>query len=118
MIKKLPPVAFFLLLLFLIFNLSQSIWDLKKNEESLKNTKAEYEQAQKLNENLKEDLESKSKPEFAEKEAREKLGYVKEGEVAVVVEEKKKEVNPEEEKRKEFEKLPNPDKWFEMFFSN
>ena len=117
MLKKLPIFLVFLLSLFLILNLSRSIWNLKQSEESLKNTKFEYEKAVGLNKKLKDELEYKKKDEFAEKEAREKLGYVKEGEVAVVIAQEQRS-DSALEKRKEFEKLANPYKWFKVFFEN
>ena len=117
MLKKLPIFLVFLLSLFLILNLSRSICDLKQSEEGLKNTKLEYEKAVELNKKLKDELEYKKKDELDEKEDREKLGYVRTGEVAVVVAQEQRS-DPALEKRKEFEKLANPYKWFKVFFEN
>jgi cell division protein FtsB len=63
------------------------------------------------NQELKEKLEFVQTPEFMEKEARDRLGLVQEGEAVVIMPEKITDVQANNQ-----EELPNWKKWWQLFF--
>ncbi len=84
-------VFFFLSILFLffiIYNLSQSLYSLWQKQDLLVNAKTELEQEKQKNKQLKTQLHSVQDPSFIEKEARNKLLYVRPGEKIVVFSDK------------------------------
>lgn len=74
--------------LFIIFNLCQSLYSLWQKQDLLVSAKKELYQEQKKNNKLKTQLDEVETPEFVEKEARNKLLYVKPGEKIVVFSDK------------------------------
>ncbi len=100
--------------LFLLLRMLSGAWKLYSAGGRLQEAKAELLHVEKENAELKIRLEEVKTPEFMEREAREKLGYGKEGEVVVVV--------PEEEIKKlqkeaEVESSePNWRLWWNLYF--
>ncbi len=79
-----------------------------KRADSLKAVQAENAQ-------LKQQVEVAQKPEFIEKEAREKLGMTKEGETIVIMPKSQYPIS-NIQLQAESEKLPNWKKWWRLFF--
>ena len=106
-----------LISLVLVATLPRSIyqlwqrWDIvSEREQELKRTRAE-------NERLKANLQEAQTPDFVERQAREKLGMVKEGETLVIMPNDNPPAgglmtNGEEEKE---ERMPNWKKWLNLF---
>ncbi len=78
-------VIFFI---FLIYNLSKSIYSLWQKQDLLVNARQELAKEKRANESLKTQAKKVKDPDFIEKEARDKLLYVKPGEKIVVIPEK------------------------------
>lgn len=78
----------------------------------LKDVKRELTLAEARNEELKRRLAEVKSPEFVEREAREKLGYGKEGEVIVILPEQTK---SESSFAKATADKPNWQKWWDLY---
>jgi cell division protein FtsB len=104
--------------LVLIVNLSRQIVSSWRAGERIERAQRKVEEARQENRELKEELRYVQSDEFLEREARDKLHMVKEGEMIVVV---PKEVVEEELDRARREKevpeeIPNWKLWKEAFF--
>jgi len=103
--------------LYLIVSFSSSIFDLYQKSKDIGKERLKVEALKIKNEELKKQLEYVKSQEFLEREAREKLGLVREGEVVVILPENFKETigndHPQTEKGKE---VPNWGKWWKVFF--
>lgn len=75
----------FILGLFLIINLSRSIFDLWQKGGLLDKEEERFARARLNNEELTKEYQDLQSPEYIEKQARDKLGLGKEGEVAIVL---------------------------------
>ncbi len=82
---RLLKIFFFLLGVFLVVNLSRSIIDLWQKGGLLDKEEERYAKARLENEELTKQYEQIQTPEYIEKEARDKLGLGREGEVVVVL---------------------------------
>lgn len=78
------PISFLLLLLFLVL-LGRSYFEAKGRAQRLEFLQTEVDALGDKKEELEEDLGYHQSPDYIEKEAREQLGYVKSGEVIVVL---------------------------------
>lgn len=110
--KTIIPLIIIISLLFLIRNILASIMTVEQNSRILTNLVEEESEAKRRNQFLKERLHYVQTDEFIEKEAREKLGMVKEREHIVLIPPVKEEIKSKQEK----EKLPNWEKWKKLFF--
>lgn len=109
--KKVLPFLLIASLIIIIKNLAVSIKDIRNSSKITTNLQKELEQKRLKNEFLKQQLSYVKTDEFVEKEAREKLGLVKEGESVVIP-------SQEEDKKQPISNpsLPNWKKWWSLFF--
>jgi len=103
--------------LYLIVSFSRSIFDLYQKSKEIEKERLKVEALKIKNEELKKQLEYVRSQEFLEKEAREKLGLVREGEVVVILPENFKEAIGNDYSQTEKDKeVPNWEKWWKVFF--
>lgn len=101
----------FILLIYLIISSFKSILELNKAGKTVVEYEKELQEVTNRNKELKERLKEVQKPEFIEREAREKLGLGKPGESIVII--PKITLVPEKKKEKP---LANWEKWWKLFF--
>lgn len=100
----------FLLSFYFIFSLSKSTYNLWQKAELVKEAQEKRTKEEKKNTELKKKLQFTQSQEFVEKEAREKLGWTKPGEMIVVI-------PPFEATQSAIEAaLPNWKRWLKLFF--
>lgn len=80
------PVFIAIGLILLAIGLGRSIVDLRARKGILTTRKEELARLEKERTSLKQRLSEASTPEFVEREARERLGFVKEGETVILME--------------------------------
>lgn len=115
--KKVFLIFAALVLLFIIYNLIVRIYVAVKAGERLTQAVDRLHQVEVKNTELKNQLKEVASKEYIEKQARDKLGLAKEGEVVVVIpEEKIKQVLGLSKDEKNEEKLPNWLGWLRLFF--
>ncbi|MEX0621998.1 MAG: septum formation initiator family protein [Candidatus Woykebacteria bacterium] len=100
------------LLLVIIVALSRSVYDQASKFQKIHEAEGKAKVLEKQNEELKETLENERGSFSLERQARDKLGYQKPGEVLYVVPQSQK----AEEKEKS-EDLENWEKWFNLLFN-
>jgi len=100
-----------IILVYLIISSIKSVLELRKTGQMVGEYEQELEAVKKQNQELKERLNEVKKPEFIEREAREKLGLGKPGESIVIM--PKITIMPEKKKEKP---LANWEKWWRLFF--
>lgn len=117
-VKRYIPLALLVMILIIIISMGRNALGLFGRKDQIEEAKQkvrelEREQAQLLE--LKEKVESQ---EFVEKEAREKLGLAKPGEVVVVLpsEDILRRLAPKIEEEEFIEALPIWKRWSRMFF--
>ncbi len=71
--------------LFIAARQSLNIWKLWKSGEQVRIAQNQVKQAERENQQLRDRLAQIDNPEFIEKEARDKLGFAKEGETILVL---------------------------------
>lgn len=97
--------------LYLIVSFSKDIYNLWKKSQEIGNEQTKLENLKQENQQLKEKLEYVKTQEFVEKEARDRLGLVWEGEAVVIM--------PEKIMNNEFNQpayVPIWEKWWQLFF--
>ncbi len=113
--KRAIFIVIVIVLAFVINNQIRSIYDLWQKKDLVIKAEKQLEYLKEENKKLKSELSYAETKEFIEKEARDKLLWVKPGEEQVLIPEKiiKKSVVEEQE-----EKVlkPNWQQWWEMFF--
>lgn len=110
-------IASVVIFLILVSSLIKSLKRINEGKALVRRNEAKLEKIQKENERLEEQLKIIQSDEFVEKQLRNKLGLVKEGEIVVVLPEadivkKLSPIIPEEE---EVKPKPNWQKWIELF---
>lgn len=113
MIKKIGYLLAIVIMVSILANLAKSLPRLFSSSRKIDETRTKVQELEKENEILKAELESRKSQEFVEREAREKLGFVKEGESLLVL--PKEEEKVEEPKRVE---KPNWQKWKDVLFGS
>lgn len=109
---------------FIIFGLSKTIYGTYQSGRRLKVSEKETQQLLAENKLLREELSTYQSDEFIEKQAREKLNFVKPGETMVVIEGNQANTSDAETRNKELEdKLEavltsNLEKWRYLFWGN
>lgn len=104
-------------LLIIINNQARSIYNLWQKKDSVFNAQKELEYLRLENKKLKSELSYAKTYEFIEKEARNKLFWVKEGEEQILIPEEVLEKKSSEEKEREIKpEKPNWQQWWELFF--
>lgn len=97
----------------LIVILSQSIYSLWHKQDIIREREEALTRVEAENQRLKQALKETQDPAFVERQAREKLGMVKEGETIVLMD-KSRIPNPNDTKNQE--QIPNWRKWWSLFF--
>lgn len=109
--NKLINLIILVLGLFLIVNITRSIWEFLRAGDKIKETEEQVAQLRFKNDELKKKLSEVQSPVYLEKIAREKLGLAKEGEIVVILP-----PNPSASPSADGENLPNWQKWWNLFF--
>lgn len=104
-------IAFF----FIIQGMFRGVFDLWQKKELVEKVKNELEEKVSENKKLKYQLKIAESEEFIEKEARNKLLMVKDGEKEIVIDEGLLAESDKKEGKKE-DKRSNPQKWWDLFF--
>jgi len=98
--------------LWLIVGVFRSTYSLFKRDDLFIEREKKIAELKEKNQELRKTLEAVQGQEFIEKEAREKLGMGKEGEVVVIL----PKLKIKNEKLKIKEEVPNWRKWYNLFF--
>lgn len=101
-----------ILSVYLIFSLTKSILEFKKSDQTVVDYEKELEIEVKKNQELKKRLADVKKPEFIEREAREKLGMGRPGESILIM----PPITITPVKKQEARELENWEKWWRLFF--
>lgn len=101
--------------LLAVVSLSRTIYGTWRRRDIVKERATVLAQAEAENKRLKDELAQAESPEFIEKEAREKLGLVREGEQIVIMPKSQSPI-PNIQSQTESEKLPNWKRWWRLFF--
>jgi len=113
--KRLITLLIYSVSLFIIVNISRSIYSLWQKRHLLVEQEQVKQQLEKENQQLAEDLNQAQSPQFIEKQAREKLNLKRPGEIVVILPEKLKQEKEQEQAEPETD-LPNWQKWWGLFF--
>lgn len=116
--KKYIKYAILIVSLFLIFSVSRSIWGLLQKGRTLDEAKERVEELEKEQAKLLKMREVVESEEFVEREAREKLGLAKPGEVIVVLppDDILRKFAPKVEEEEFVQEQPIWRRWVGMFF--
>lgn len=98
--------------LYLIVSFSRDIWGLLNKNKEIDKEQQKLEKLKDDNLVLKQRLEYVQSEEFVEKEARDKLGMVREGEAVVLMPENTSQALETQVQ----EETPNWKKWWQLFF--
>lgn len=101
--------------LSVVVSLSRSVWRLWKKQDVVHEREVVLEQEKEVNIKLNKELDEAKTPQFVEREAREKLGMVKEGETVVIMPNDQYPISNIQIKSEE-DTLPNWKKWWRLFF--
>jgi len=116
-LKKLLAIPVLMLGLLIVFQLSRSIISMWGRGGRVEELKAEVAGLEKEKEELEREKAFRETAEFVEREARDKLRMVKEGERIVVLPEGQNEERAESgEPRAESQEKPNWKKWVDFWF--
>ena len=83
--KKLVAIGILAFEIYLIISFSRSVWELWQNQDEVEKAKVKVETLRSENNKLKSELEYAKSEEFLEREARDKLHFVKSDETVVVI---------------------------------
>lgn len=110
--SRLVSLIILVVCLFLIVNLTRSVWQLWQAGDKVKEEEEKVTETELKNEELKKKLSEVQSPKYLEKIARDKLGLAKEGEVVVVL----PSPQPTTSRQVNDENLPNWKRWWRLFF--
>jgi cell division protein FtsB len=115
---KLVKSGFFQLLviivcIFAVINLFKSVTDVWSRRDVITQKRQDLTVTEATNKHLKQELEDAQSPEFLERVARNKLGFVKPGETVVLFSQSQSTPSGEEELK---EVLPPWKQWWNLFF--
>lgn len=117
MFKKFGVILGIIIIFILSLNIiGQIVTTLKSGERVEKATEALH-QLEQENKQFKKRLEEVKSADFIEKEARNKLGLAKEGEVVVIIPDEKIDLILGNNKKEEKPRLPNYLGWWKVFFN-
>lgn len=106
--------------LLAVVSLSRSVYSLWRKRDFVRKRAEVLIQEQAENDRLKQQVEEAKKPEFIEKEAREKLGMTREGEAVVILPKSPSPTggsNPNDQiGQKKEDNIPTWKKWWRLFF--
>lgn len=113
--KKIFYILILILSLFIINNLVRSIYNLWQKHDLVRDAQEQLRKEKNEHEKLQDQLARVNRPDFVEKEARNKLFMVRPGEKIVLLGEVQKE---KREMTKQEEKLPHWQAWWNLFFGH
>lgn len=113
MTKKLISLFLIIFGLFFIASVGRNVYDLTRTGKQIEKAEVKVAGLEKDQQELKKQLEYVKSDQFVEKEAREKLNFVKEGEVVVVLPKENSNKTPDDSNQKP---LPNWQKWLKILF--
>ena len=113
MTKKLLSLFIIIFGLFFIASLGRNVYDLTRTSKQIEKAEIKVAGLEKDQEELKKQLEYVKSDQFVEKEAREKLNFVKEGEVVVVLPQEDSNQKPDTSNQKP---ISNWQKWIKVLF--
>lgn len=118
--SKLLFIVMLIILIFIIFALSKEIIRRHQIDKEIESMQKEVEKLEDKNNELSNLTDYYNTEAFKEKEARKKLGLVKEGEKSVALPESRKNTTSEESIKEQEQKsnLTNSQKWWNYFFAN
>lgn len=102
--------------LLLVVSLSRSILNLWGKYDIVRERQQELDREKDRNAKLKAEFEQVQRPEFIEREAREKLGMVKEGEAVVLLPKSQIPNSNDQTSDNKKENLPKWKLWWRLFF--
>lgn len=115
--QKIVIVLGVIVFIFIVYSFAVRIFTAFKAGDRLTEAANRLHKLEVQNKELKAQLEEVSSPDYIEKQARDKLGLAKEGEVVMVIpEEKIKQVLGAKKDVQEEERLPNWLGWVRLFF--
>lgn len=108
------PILVFTILASSLF---KSVSRIKQGDEIIKKTETRLEKLNEENKKLEEQVQIVSSPEYVEKQLRDKMGLVKEGEIVLVLPEPEivKKLAPKLSFNEVVPLKPNYQKWFDLF---
>lgn len=106
-----------LVFLILASSLIKSVTRIKQGNEIIKKTENRLNKINEENRKLEEQVQIVSSPEYVEKQLRDKMGLVKEGEIVLVLPEPEivKKLAPKLSFNEAVPLKPNYQKWFDLF---
>ncbi len=116
--ERYAKYSIFLLLAVLLASLFNNVKKVKEAKDRVELVKDRVEQLRKENDELKKNLEKVQSQEFLDTQLRDELGYVKEGEIVVVLPEDTeflKNLAPEVKNTQTVMPDPNWKKWLKLF---
>lgn len=118
---KIILVAEFILLAYMLYVLSVSLYKSYQIDRVIKETEQKNTRLEKENQTLIEDYEYYSSEAYKEKIAKQNFNLVRPGEEVIVLAPQEKQFLTEEERttqstKQYYDKLSNPEKWFLFFF--
>lgn len=113
--KKLFFILTVVILLFVIKDLLQSIYDIWQKKDFVTKAEKELGFQKQENQRLKSEFTYVQTPEFIEQEARNKLFMIKEGEQKILIPEEGEEAKNLQSDLKN-KNIPNWRQWWELFF--
>ncbi len=114
--KKLIYLILAVITTAITYSLISQITSALKSGENLQQVVDDLHKMEIQNQELKKRLGQIELPEFIEKEARNKLGLVKEGETLVIIPEEKLKQILNQDQKSTVIKFPNPLGWLKVFF--
>lgn len=115
--KRVLFLAAIVISVLVINNLAHSIYNLWSKQDLLAKTQKDLETKKKENKELKDQLSVAQSEQFVEKEARDKLFLVKQGESSVILDKKLLEASQSASGQSQ-NNAPNWKKWWELFFGS
>lgn len=118
LLKKAFKWALLFLIFILVFSLVKNVLKAKDAAFKIAESKRKVEELKKENDELGKKIDSVESAFFLEKQARDKLGLAKEGEMVIILPDAEtlKKAFPNKEEAKEDLPLPNWKKWLKLFY--
>lgn len=110
-------VSSIIIFLILVSSLVKSLTRINAAQKLIKKEETRLEKARQENERLSDQLKTIQSDDYIEKQFRDKLGLVKDGEIVVVLPEAEivKKLSPQIPEEEEVKPKPNWQKWLELF---
>ena len=110
--RKLFGIFLVMFLVVIVFNLSREIWNSYQSIKEISKTEEELDKLQKEQEKLKAQLDFRKSDFFVEEQARDKLGFSKPGEEAIIIKDESLLTKPGTSEERN---LPNWRRWLSLF---